>query len=167
MICVSVPVANNFVHSQTLSDYGYHSFGELTRFVYCLLQKIKEGSWLPLVEQWEQYVLANYSKFPPIADEEFLAGTRVLAALKKIGSSSLKREFQRDARRFLEEFPNAVLSTVAARSKIGQGLSCFCPAIIIGGDDHAPLHLLGLLLDRLLERGWIKGSEIEACRAEY
>ena len=163
----SVSVANNFVHFQTASDYGYHTFGELARFIYCLLQKIKQGSSLPLVEQWDDYVLPNHSKFVPIADGEFLAGTRVLAALNKIGSSYLKREFQRDARRFLEEFTSSVLSTVAARSKIGQGLSCFCPAIIIGGDDHAPLHLLGLLLDGLLDHGWVKGSEIEACRSEY
>ena len=27
--------------------------------------------------------------------------------------------------------------------------------------------MLGLLLDGLLERGWVKGSEIEACRSEY
>ena len=106
-------------------------------------------------------------KFPPIADEEFLAETRVLAALNKIASSYLKKEFQRDARRFLEEFTTSVPSTVAARSKIGQGLSCFCPAILIGGDDLVPLHLLGFLLDGLLERGWIKGGDIEACRAEY
>ena len=163
----SVPVANNFVHCQTASNYGYHTIGQLALFIHCLLQKIKHGSSLPLVEQWDEHVLPNHSKFPPIADGEFLAGTRVLAALNKNGSSYLKREFQRDARRFLEEFTTSVLSTVAARSKIGQGLSCFCPAIIIGGDDHAPLHLLGLLLDRLLDRRWIKGSEIEAWRAEY
>ena len=164
----SVSFATHFVHCQTASSYGYHTFGELPRFIYCLLQKTKQGSSLPLVEQWDDYVLLpNHSKFPPIADGEFLAETRVLAALNKIGSSFLKREFQRDARRFLEEFTTSVLSTVAARSKIEQGLSCICPAIIIGGDDHAPLHLLGLLLDGLLGRGWIKGSEIEACRAEY
>ena len=163
----SVSVANNFVHCQTASDDGYHTFGELARFIYCLLQKIKQGSSLPLVEQWDDYELPNHSKFPPIADGEFLATTRVLAALNKIGSSYLKREFQRDARRFLKEFTTSVLSTVAARSKIGQGLSCFCAAIIIGGDDHAPLHLLGLLLDGLLDHGWVKGSEIEACRSEY
>ena len=68
---------------------------------------------------------------------------------------------------FWKIFTTSVLSTVAARSKIGQGLSCFCPAIVIGGDDLAPFHLLGLLLDGLLGRGWIKGSEIEACRSEY
>ena len=140
-------------------------FGELARFIYCLLQKIKQGSTLPLVEQWDEYVLPNHSKFHPISDGEFLAGTRVLAALNKIGSSYLKREFQRDARRFLEDFTTSVLSTVAARSKIGHGLSCFCPAIVIGGDDHAPFHLLSLLLDGLLGRGWIKGSEIQACRS--
>ena len=163
----SVSVANNFVHCQTASDYGYHTFGELARFFYCLLQKIKQGSSLPLLEQWDEYVLPNHSKFPPISDGEFLAGTRVLAALSKIGILYLKREFQRDARRFLEEFTTSVLSTVAARSKIGQGLSCFCPANVIRGDNHAPLHLLGLLLDGMLERGWVKGSEIEACRSEY
>ena len=163
----SVSVASNFVHCQAASDYGYHTFGELARFIHCLLQKIKQGSSLPLVEQWDDYVLPNHSINPPIADGEFLAGTRVLAALNKIDSSCLKRDFQRDARRFLEEFTTSVLSTVAARSKIEQGLSCFCPAIIIGGDDHKPLHLLGRLLDCLLDRGWINGSEIEACRAEY
>ena len=167
MIHVSVSVENNFIHCQTADDYGHHTFGELARFIYCLLQKIKQGSSLPLVEQWDEYVLPNHSKFPPISDGEFPAGTRVLAALKKIGSSNLKREFQRDARRFLEEFTTSVLSIVAARSKIGQGLSCFCPAIVIGGDNHAPLFLLGLLLDGLLERGWAKDSEIEACRSEY
>ena len=167
MIHVSVSVANNFIHCQTAYDYGYHTFGEVARFIYCLLQKIKQGSSLPLVEQWDEFVLPNHPKFPPISDGDFLAGTRVLAALNKIGSSNLKWEFQRDARRFLEEFTTFVLPAVAARSKIGQGLSCFCPAIVIGGDDHAPLHFLGLLLDGLLERGWVKGSEIEACRSEY
>ena len=167
MTHVSVSVANNFIHRQTAEDYGYHAFAELARFNYCLLQKIKVGSSLPLVEQWDEYVLPNHSKFAPISDGEFLAGTRVLVALNKIGSAYLKREFQRDARKFLEEFTTSVLSTVAARSKIGQGLSCSCPAIVIGGDEHAPLHLLGLLFDGLLERGWVKGSEIEACRSEY
>ena len=103
--------------------------------------------------KWDDYVLPDHSEFPPNADGESLGGTRVLAALNKIGSSYLKQEFRRDARRFLEEFTFSVLSTVSASSKIGRGLSCFCPAIIIGGDDHAPLHLLGLLLDGLLDRG--------------
>ena len=93
IIHVSVSVANNFVHSQMAIDYGYHAFSELARFIYCLLQRIKLASSLPLVEQWDEYVLANHSAFPPIADVAFLAGTRVSAALNKMGSSYLRREF--------------------------------------------------------------------------
>ena len=48
---------------------------------------------------------------------------------------------------------NCVLSTVAAGSAIGQGLSCFCPPILVGGDDHAPMQLFDMLLDGLLEKG--------------
>ena len=164
---VSVSVANNFVHSSTAADQGYHAFGELAVFIYCLLQKIKKASALPLVEQWERYVVPNHSRFPAIDDKDFLVGTRVMAALGKVGSHYLQKEFGRDARRFLLDFVNCVLSTVAARSVIGQGLSCFCPAIVVGGDDVAPLQLFNKLLDGLLEEGWTKGSEVEACRAEY
>ena len=58
-----------------------------------------------------------------------------MAELDKVGSQYLQTEFRRDARRFLEEFVNCVLSTVASRSVIGQGMSCFCPAIVVGEDD--------------------------------
>ena len=164
---VSVSVANNFIHSPTAADQGYHAFGELAGFLYCLLQKIKKASSLPLVEQWEEYVVPNHPRFPAIDDKNFLEGTRVMAALGKVGSHYLQKEFRRDARRFLEDFVNCVLSTVAARSVIGQGLSCFCPAIVVGGDDVAPLQLFNKLLDGLLENGWTWGSDVEACRAEY
>ena len=134
---VFVSVANNFIHSPTAADQGYHAFGELARLKYCLLQKIKKASSSPLVEQWEEYVVSNHSRFAPIDDKHFLEGTRVMAALGKVGSHYLQKEFRRDARRFLEDFVNCVLSTVAARSFIGQGLSCFCPAIVVGGDDSS------------------------------
>ena len=42
-----------------------------------------------------------------------------------------------------------------------------CRPILIGADEHAPLKLFGLLLDGLLEKSWMKGSEMEACTAEY
>ena len=59
------------------------------------------------------------------------------------------------------------LSTVAARCPIWQGLSCFCPEIVIGGDDYSAFYLFGQLLDGLLELGWIRGSEIEPAKAEF
>ena len=113
---------------------------------------------MPLVEQWEEYVVPNHSRFPAIDDKDFLVGTRVMAALGKVDSHSLQKEFRRDACRFPEDFVNCVLSTVAARSVIGQGLGCFCPAIVVDGDDVAPLQLFNKLLDGLLEKSWTRGS---------
>ena len=112
-------------------------------------------------------MLPNHSSFTAIEDQHFLVGTRVHAALEKMTSQYLKKEFRSSARRFLEDFTSTVLSTVAARSKLGQGVSCFCPEIIIGGDDHSAFFLFGQLLDGLVECGWEKGSTVEACKAEF
>ena len=112
-------------------------------------------------------MLPNHSSFAAIDDEHFLAGTRIHAALEKMSSSYLRKEIRSNARRVLEEFCSTILSTVAARSKLGQGVSCFCPEIILGGDDHSAFFLHGQLLDGLLECGWEKGSKVEACKAEF
>ena len=40
-------------------------------------------------------------------------------------------------------------------------------AIVYNWDNVAPLHLFNRLLDGLLEKGWTRESEVEACRAEY
>ena len=82
-------------------------------------------------------------------------------------SQYLKKEFRSSARRFLEEFISTVLSTVAARSELGQGISCFCPEIIIGGDDHSAFFLFGQLVDGLVACGWEKESTVEPCKAEF
>ena len=90
-----------------------------------------------------------------------------MTALDKVGSPPLRTKFRRDARRFLEEAVNCLLSTVASRSLIGQGMSCVCPAIVIGEVDVAPFQWFNKLLDGFLEKGWTRRSKIEACRAEY
>ena len=167
MIYVSVSVANNFVHSSTAADQEYHAFGELARFVYCLLQKINKALSLPLVEEWEEYVVTDHSRLPAVDEKDFIADTRVMAILDKVWSQYLRTEFRRVDRCFLEDFVNCVLSTVASKSVKGQGLSCFCPAIVDGGDDVVPFQHFNKLLDGVLEKGWTRGSEVEACRVEY
>ena len=157
LVCV-VLVAHNFTDLNSgRADYGYLAFCELSRFVYCLLQKVKRISDLHVIERWEAYKLPNHSCFGAIAEEPFLEGTRLLSSLEKINSSSLRKEFRRDCLRFLEDSVSTIVSTVAARSPIGQGLSCFCPEIVIGGDDYSTFHLFGQLLDGLPELGWVRG----------
>ena len=122
-----------FAQQSARSEYGYRVYGELSDFSNCLLQKIEtSGSW-PVVKKWESYMLPNHSLSAPIDEEHFLDGTRVHAALAEMTSYYLKNEFRSTVRRFAEEFTSSVLSTVAARSKLGQGVNCFCREVIIGG----------------------------------
>ena len=69
-----VSFSNNFVHSQTAKTTAVTYFPSL-------LQKILRGSSLPLVEHWDEYVVANLSKVPAIRQEELLSGTGVMIAL--------------------------------------------------------------------------------------
>ena len=112
-------------------------------------------------------MLLNHSCFGAIAEEHFFEGTRLLSSFEKINSSFLRKKFRRDCRRFLEDLLSTILSTVAARSPIRQGLSCFCPEIVIGVDNYSGFHLFGQLLDELLKLGWIRGSDIEPAKAEF
>ena len=112
-------------------------------------------------------MLPNHSSFTAIEEDHFLVVTRVHEALENMTSHYLKKEFRSSARPFFEEFTSTALSTVAARSKLGQGVSCFCPEIITGGDDHSAFFLFGQLLDGLIACGWEKGSNIEACKADF
>ena len=112
-------------------------------------------------------MLPNHSSFAATDEEQFLVGTRIHAALEKMSSFYLKKEFRSISRRFLDEFCSTILSTVAARSKLGQGVSCLCPEIILGGDDHSAFFLHGHLLDGLVECCWEKGAKVEAFKAEF
>ena len=112
-------------------------------------------------------MLPNHSAFAAIDEEHFLVGTRIHAVLEKMSSSYLKKQFRSNARHFLDEFCSIILSTVAARSKPGHGVSCFCPEVILGGDDHSAFFSYGQLLDGLVECGWQKGANVKACKTEF
>ena len=61
---------------------------------------------------------------------------------------------------------STILSTVAARSPVGPGLSCLCPEIVIVGDAYSVFSLFGQLLQGLLELGSDRGSKIATALAE-
>ena len=112
-------------------------------------------------------MLPKHSFFGGIEEKHFLEATRLLSDLKNIKSSFLEKEFHKDCRHFLEDLVSSILSTVAARSPVGQGLICFCPEIIFGGDDYSAFHLFRQLLVGLLALSWVRGSEIEPAKAEF
>ena len=126
MIIVSVSVANNFVHSSTGADHGYRSFGELARFIFCLLLKTKKASLLPLAEQREKYVTSNPWRFLAIDEKIMVSGTGVIAALDNVESHYLLTECRLDARRCLEEFVVDCCFEIARRTGYEPLLPCNC-----------------------------------------
>ena len=163
-----VLVAFNFTELHTgWACHRYLAFGELSRFVYYLLQKRKRSSDLPVIEKWEAFMLINHSCFGSIEEEHFLKRTCPLSSLEKINISFFRKYFRKYCRRFLEDFVSTILSTVAACSPVGRSLSCFGPKIISGGDDYSAFHLVEQLLDGLFEFEWIRGSEVEPANADF
>ena len=111
-------------------------------------------------------MLYNHSAFPTIEKEHFLEGTRVQAALETVSSYYFKCEFRKNSRHVLEVHIHNILSNLAARSLIGQGLSCLIE-IIIGGDDYFMCYLFEQLRDGFFEKKWIKGSVVEPSKEEF
>ena len=97
-------------------------------------------------------MLPNHSAFPANEEEHFLEGTRVPATLENISSFYFKSEFRKNSHKFLEHIVRNLLSTVAARSFIGQDLSCFFSEISIDGDEYSAFYLFKEILDGLLEK---------------
>ena len=64
-------------------------------------------------------------------------------------------------------FRLCMMFTVATRSVMGWKVSCFCPSVLMDGDEPVPLHFFGILLDGFLEKVRVKGNEIEACESKY
>ena len=116
-------------------DNTHHAFGQLLRFVYCLLQMIRAIRSLPVIEKWEPSALRDHFIFPLMEKEHLLEGTCSLFALEKFSNSYLKSDFRTNAIQFLKNFVRNNLSTDAARYLIVLRLNCFCPESIDGGDD--------------------------------
>ena len=105
-------------------------------------------------------MLPKHSCFGAIEEEHFLEGTPLLSSLEKMNSSFLRKEFRKDCCRFFEDQVSTILSTVAAHYPVGQGLSCFCPENIIGGDDYSAFYLFGQLLDGSFGLGWVRRQRL-------
>ena len=89
------------------------------------------------------------------------------AVLEKVKSVCLRAVFRKNCRQILNEFVSTILSTVAARSLVGEGGSCLSPVILVGGDNYSAFYLFGQPIDVFLNFGWVKGSDIEAAKAEF
>ena len=70
--------------------YWYWAYGELVRFSYCLLEKIKAAYSLPMIDN---FMLPNHLRFTPLEKKEFLSGSqfvvRYAASASKMSSRAM------------------------------------------------------------------------------
>ena len=147
---------------QCRADYGFHGYGELCHFVYCLLMKTRDISSLPAIHDWEEYMdVEKVAEFLPAPIESFLENCdfgRFLSA----GKTSGVLEFRVHCKEFLDRLVFVILKNPAVSSRVARGFSCFCPEIMLEGDDRAVFRLFADLTGVLESCGLLAADETKA-----
>ena len=130
---------------QGRADYGFHAYMELCQLVYCLLSRSRRVSSLPNINAWKEYLdVSKLSQYDEIPTAEFLQNYDFGAMLREFKGSE-GRDFQNRCREFIDQFVELVLAQQAASSEFMSGLCCFCPELLLEGDDKHVFDLFNRL----------------------
>ena len=142
-------------------------YGELCRFVYALMMKVCTSGGLPTIHSWQEYMdKEKFAEFPRLPMDQFLADHafgRRIAASKDSGT----REFRRDCYSFIVRLIELILGSVCSTSVVARGLCCFCPELLLEGDDVAVFALYGDLVSALDGRGYLSADIANASVDEF
>ena len=145
-------------------DYGCRYFGEMCYFLFSLLSKVYAISSLPMSEAWELYVGEPDEPFVELPDSEILSDNRRITDAIALTPSSAVRTFPADAKKFLKALIASVRTSICATSDLGRSLSCFCPDILLQGDDLWIFDAFGKLVGCLRKAGRL--SDVQAIDAQ-
>ena len=96
--------------------------------------------------------------FPKVGDATFLCNFEFGEALCQRNTSEFK-DFRTRCRRFIDRLVDVILSKLLVSSDFLQGVYCFCPELLLGGEDHCIFTLFSRLV-RVLERsGFVSSTE--------
>ena len=101
------------------------------------------------------------AEFPPAPIESFLENCdfdRLLSA----GKTSGVLEFRVHCKEFLDRLVFVILKNPAVSSRVARGFSCFCPEVILEGDDRAVFRLFADLTGVLESCGLLAADETKA-----
>ena len=108
----------------------------------------------------------SVKKMSPIPDDLFLVNQsfgEVLLAAKMSGA----REFRLDCRRFLDRLVDKIRQTFFCSSPVSQGLYCFCPELLLDGDDDVVIDLFAKHVGSLGRCGLWSSGEVTESKAEF
>ena len=152
---------------QCRRDYGFHGYGEVCNFVYCLLMRTRKLSDLPGIHEWESYMdISKLSYFNAISMEEFLVDSDFGRELVTVKTGEM-REFRVKCRECIDRLVSLILTSTAVTSGVSRGLYAFCPEIMLGGDDHHIFELFGSLCDLFRSCHVMSSDGLNAAVAEF
>ena len=152
---------------QCRRDYGFHGYGEVCNFVYCLLMRTRKLSDLPGIHEWESYMdISKLSYFNAISMEEFLMDSDFGRELVTVKTGEM-REFRVKCRECIDRLVSLILTSTAVTSGVSRGLYAFCPEIMLGGDDHHIFELFGSLCDLFRSCHVMSSDGLNAAVAEF
>ena len=140
---------------------------ELCQLVYCLLSRSRRVASLPSVNAWEEYMdVTKLPQYDVVPTAEFLQDYDFGAVLREFKGSE-GRDFQDRCREFIDRFVELILAQQAASSEFTRVLYCFCPELLLEGDDKHVFDLFNRLA-RCLERcGVISDVECKSAVEEF
>ena len=102
----------------------------------------------------------------PIAEEHFLEETRLTKSLEKVNSKHLRVEFQKGQRHFFEGVREQHHVDCCSTFSGWARPQLFHTRDHVGGDDYSVLYISGQLIHGLLNLVRVRGSKVEAAKAE-
>ena len=148
-------------------DYAFHAYNEVCHFIYCLLPRSRVVSGLPQMDDWEAYMdpskLKNLEK---ISSEDFLKSYEFGTELHRANTGELC-EFRNRCREFVDHLVDVILAQQVVSSDFFQGLYCFCPELLLEGDDRHVFQLFSRLLLVLERCGVIQSGVARTSLEEF
>ena len=149
------------------ADYGFHHYFELCQFVYCLLSRSRKVSSLPPLEAWESFMdVSKLDAFEEADMDSFLVLHDFGVDLLRRGTSEFL-DFRRRCREFFDYLVEVILSHCAVSNQFMEGIYCFCPELLLEGDDKH-VFMSFKKLSQVLERsGSLSSVELKAASEEF
>ena len=109
---------------------------------------------------------SKLESFEKISSDDFLTNHEFGAELHRSSTGEVC-EFRNRCREFVDRLVDVILSQQVVSSDFLQGLYCFCPELLLEGDDRHIFQLFSRLV-RVLERcGCLSGSDALTSRQEF
>ena len=104
--------------------------------------------------------------FEKTSSDDFLKNHEFGVELHR-SNTDVMCEFRNRCREFVDRLVDVILGQQVVSSDFLQGLYCFCPELLLEGDDHHVFQLFSRLV-RVLERcGYLSGCDAQSSREEF